>query len=204
MWTAAVEGRTRSRGPVIPSHVPQRDQGKLAQSFPSIAFHSSSPALRSCRFSSLVLGAVWFGWHRGFTSIKLNQGRRNVGWTQGNYLPAIHMKQRVQETPQYWQPSAAASSPFTQLWALPEIFQADPKSLAKGLLWLCRDLSFLFTKQWCRGGQEPPFLLLADFAFLLPLSPEQRSAQFFFFHPRLLLVCHSLLQHLMNRTLIQD
>lgn len=60
MWMAAADGRTRSRDPVIPSHVPQCDQGKLAQSFPSTAFLSSSPSLGSW-VSSLTLGALWFG-----------------------------------------------------------------------------------------------------------------------------------------------
>lgn len=55
-----VDGCCGWEDPVIPGHVPQCDQGTLAQSSPSIAFLSSSPSLWSW-VSSLTLGALWLG-----------------------------------------------------------------------------------------------------------------------------------------------
>lgn len=152
--------------PVIPRHMPQRDQRKLVQSFPSISFLSSSPFPRSCRLSSLALGDIWFDWHRGFTKIKLNQDRRSVGWTQGNFLPAIYMKQRVQETPPYSQPSMATSSlRYSALWDL----WGRSETFSRGLSLAPRRLPFLLMEWWC-WGQGRLFLLL----FTVP--PFSRAA----------------------------
>lgn len=118
--------------PVIPGHVPQRDQGKLARPFPSISL-SSSPSLSSCWLSSLVLGAIWFGWHAGFTSIKLNQDRRNACWTQWHYLLAIYMKRRVWEMPQYPQPSMATSSLLYSALGSPRYLSGRSKIFSQGL-----------------------------------------------------------------------
>lgn len=89
------------------------------------------------------------------------------------------MKRRVQEMPQYSQPSMAMSSLLYSALGSPRDLSGRSKTFSQGLFWLPRRLSFLFTEQRCWGGRGSPFLLLAGVSLLFPLSPELHSAQFF-------------------------
>lgn len=89
------------------------------------------------------------------------------------------MKRRVQEMPQYSQPSMAVSSLLYSALGSPRDLSGRSKTFSQGLFWLPRWLSFLFTEQRCWGGRGSPFLLLAGVSLLFPLSPELHSAQLF-------------------------
>lgn len=129
MWMAAPGGRTHGQGPCDSqprATMWSRKTGSVL-SLACLPLLLLFPVL----VSSLTLGALWFGWHRGFISIKLSkkgemcaEHRETVSHQYiGSEGCRKHLN--IHSHPQPLHPS------FTQLWALPAAFQSGLKPLAK-------------------------------------------------------------------------